>query len=748
MFISKLFQNGHFSPMRAYLPHFFVFLFVVCTFGLAQADVPDMMINTDGTSQIHNEEQIWVSPIDSTVVMIVWRDFRLGYRRVGLGVSYDEGQTWVDSLLSGGIYTYYSDPAISGDRWGTFYPLTMNYFGYGNSDFAVWKTTDNGASWSGPYYALNNPGTGYLEDKEFLAIDRTGGTYDGNMYVAWARFPNPTRIMLVRSTTGGVTWEDTLIVGDPDDFGGWDAGQFAFPFVDAFGNVYVIWASICEIGGNYYRCQRMAKSTDGGQTFTFPDSIFVNNYVEEAPGGIDIFNSVCMDVDMTGGPYHGNIYFTVPDGVEDGLYYHSDILFMKSSDGGDSWTTPIRINDDPLGKEVFQFHQWITVNQKGAIIVLFYDQRNDPPLYRKFDTYIAFSFDGGETFTTNYRVSDVSSDPNDALAGEKIPHRPQGANKPFMSTLRSETSRAGLLGEYIGVVAFKDQVHCTWTDTRDGNQNVYYSNFGIPLLPPRLYLPEDGGDQLPIYPTFTWAACGYFDEVTYDLEISTDSTFTAIDYEYTDIDTNIFTVSKPLYPRMPTLLTPKDSSIASAYCPDFEWTNENISSEVEYFWRVKAYRIPDDTVSEYSNVWSFTVDASASAFYTLQVADDSLFTPGPEFYEYTDIYDTNFTIPDTLLDSTIYYWRVKALIEGGHESDWQKHPFQFTALHFTRGDANGDGEIDIADAVHLINYLFANGPAPQPLEAGDANCDGEVNIADAVYLVNYLFTGGPPPGCP
>ena len=49
---------------------------------LASADVPDMMINTDGTTQLHNEEQIWVSPIDSNVVMIVWRDFRLGYRRV------------------------------------------------------------------------------------------------------------------------------------------------------------------------------------------------------------------------------------------------------------------------------------------------------------------------------------------------------------------------------------------------------------------------------------------------------------------------------------------------------------------------------------------------------------------------------------------------------------------------------------------------------------------------------------------
>jgi hypothetical protein len=64
-----------------------------------------------------------------------------------------------------------------------------------------------------------------------------------------------------------------------------------------------------------------------------------------------------------------------------------------------------------------------------------------------------------------------------------------------------------------------------------------------------------------------------------------------------------------------------------------------------------------------------------------------------------------------------------------------------------RGDVNADGLIDIADVVYLINYLFIDGPPPDPLEAGDANCDGVVDIADVVYLINYLFTEGPSPGC-
>jgi hypothetical protein len=61
------------------------------------------------------------------------------------------------------------------------------------------------------------------------------------------------------------------------------------------------------------------------------------------------------------------------------------------------------------------------------------------------------------------------------------------------------------------------------------------------------------------------------------------------------------------------------------------------------------------------------------------------------------------------------------------------------------GDVNTDGQINSADVVYLINYLFIGGPPPTPLVAGDVNCDGKINVVDVVYLINYLFIGGPPP---
>ncbi|MCX6831907.1 MAG: dockerin type I repeat-containing protein [candidate division Zixibacteria bacterium] len=67
------------------------------------------------------------------------------------------------------------------------------------------------------------------------------------------------------------------------------------------------------------------------------------------------------------------------------------------------------------------------------------------------------------------------------------------------------------------------------------------------------------------------------------------------------------------------------------------------------------------------------------------------------------------------------------------------------------GDANGDGTIDIADAVFLVPYIFSGGPAPGDCiyaqGLGDANGDGGVDISDAVYLISYIFSGGAAPHC-
>jgi hypothetical protein len=67
------------------------------------------------------------------------------------------------------------------------------------------------------------------------------------------------------------------------------------------------------------------------------------------------------------------------------------------------------------------------------------------------------------------------------------------------------------------------------------------------------------------------------------------------------------------------------------------------------------------------------------------------------------------------------------------------------SIGYNIGDPSIDGTINIADVVFLINYLFVNGPAPDPFYLGDVTCDGQITTEDVVFLINYLFVNGPPP---
>ncbi len=77
-------------------------------------------------------------------------------------------------------------------------------------------------------------------------------------------------------------------------------------------------------------------------------------------------------------------------------------------------------------------------------------------------------------------------------------------------------------------------------------------------------------------------------------------------------------------------------------------------------------------------------------------------------------------------------------------------PFVVAVRSYICGDADQSQAVSIADAVYLINYIFAGGPAPIPAAAGDPDCSGATSIADAVYLINYIFAGGAAPcaACP
>lgn len=402
----------------------------------------NIKINSDASGQVQNEEQVAHNRTNPDNLVAVWRDFRLGYRRIGVGYSFDGGSTWSDTLMHPWYYYRHSDPGITVDRFGNFYACILSFESTDEPNgLFIYPSYDSGVTWEEPITVVDSVENAF-EDKQLVACDRTGAAFDGNLYVSWTRFwyGYYTEILLCRYT-GGARFEDPVLISD-------DPGvQWSVPVVGADGEVYVawLWYDVPMI--------RFDKSVDGGQTFG-DDQVLAYTTVtsDYLNGGIWVFAFPAMDADITGGPHHGNIYCAYMDRHP---YYDTNILFTRSTDRGDTWSDAIRLNDDDIYNECDQFHPWLYVDEKGVIHVIFYDRRNDEGRNLWMDLYYTKSTDGGETFSPNMRITTESCDPT---AG---------------------TITAGLIGEYIGLTVHDNVIHPVWTDTREGNQDVYTATIDV-----------------------------------------------------------------------------------------------------------------------------------------------------------------------------------------------------------------------------------------------------------------------------
>ncbi len=104
------------------------------------------------------------------------------------------------------------------------------------------------------------------------------------------------------------------------------------------------------------------------------------------------------------------------------------------------------------------------------------------------------------------------------------------------------------------------------------------------------------------------------------------------------------------------------------------------------------------------------------------------------FYDFTTDHDYG----------TEYLWYIVTWDDRGDSTAGPLWSFT-TEFDVICGDANGDTEINVSDAVWIINYVFVNGDPPDPLCKGDANGDTNVDVSDAVWIINFVFVSGDPP---
>ncbi len=314
--------------------------------------------------------------------------------------SEDGGLTWKQEQLTS-TYGVWGDPCIIVDTSGSFYYFHLSNPPQGNwIDRIVCQRLDSiGGQWtSGTYMGLN--GT-KAQDKEWAVVDPR----NNNIYVTWSQFDNygstdpadSSYIMFSMSDDHGETWAPSKrinkVAGDCIDSDSTVEG--AVPAIGPDGQIYVSWSGPLGI--------MFDRSLDEGDSWLDED-IFVSDH----PGGWNYsipgimrcngLPVTCCDISQ--GPYRGHIYINWTDqrnGVTD-----TDVWFVKSTDGGNTWTQPLRVNDDPPGRH--QFFTWMTIDQvTGWIWIVYYDRRDYSD--NQTDVYMAVSKDGGNTFF-NFRISE------------------------------------------------------------------------------------------------------------------------------------------------------------------------------------------------------------------------------------------------------------------------------------------------------------------------------------------------------
>ncbi len=200
------------------------------------------------------------------------------------------------------------------------------------------------------------------------------------------------------------------------------------------GVVYVAWFDITT------NTIKIVKSTNGGVSFTTPtDAASVIPLPATLPTSSFRTNSFPT---LTVDPQSGNIYIAWDD-YRNG---NADIFLTRSTNGGTSFTTPVKLNDDTTAND--QFFPWIA-SVPGRVSAIWYDRRLDPNNHNT-DIFYTDSTDGGATFSPNTRITDTSSDPNVQFSGKFI-------------------------GDYIGLAITRTEAHPVWTDTRNLNQDIFTS---------------------------------------------------------------------------------------------------------------------------------------------------------------------------------------------------------------------------------------------------------------------------------
>jgi hypothetical protein len=389
------------------------------------------------TGDAANEPSIAVDPTNPSKMTIGWRQFnsvQSNFRQGGWGYTTDGGTSWTfPGVLENNVFR--SDPVLNSNETGNFFYLSLLQTFCDD----MWRSLNGGQLWT----RLPPEGGGGGGDKEWFTIDKTNGMGHGFQYQAWSTAAACSSGQFSRSTNGGVTWMNPINIPNSPVWGTLD--------VDTNGNLFIGGG---DFGSQFY-CIRSSNAQNGNVTPTFDQVTTVNlgGSIEFGdlinPGGLA--GQIFLAVDRSGTITNNNIYMLAsvqPTGANNG----TDVMFARSTNGGQTFSAPHRINDDPINHNKWHWLGTLSVAPNGRIDSVWLDTRNasnntDSQLFYSYST------DGGNTWSPNVAVSNSFN--------------------PFLGYPNQNK-----MGDYITIVSDNTGGNVAYAATFNLEEDIYYVRVG------------------------------------------------------------------------------------------------------------------------------------------------------------------------------------------------------------------------------------------------------------------------------
>jgi hypothetical protein len=401
--------------------------FAACTDGQSEGPPPGQVF-------VNAEVEPWidVNPTNGANVIGVWQQDRWtdgGSHGLDTGYSMDGGATWAHATIPWSTcagsdeerYQRATDPWVSFGPTGVAHQvaLSLDPNGFTTAILAS-RSSDNGVTWSAPAVIIDDNDLRFFNDKESVTADPTDPDL---VYAVWDRiykpgqskgFPSQVNSFafrgfpyFARSTDGGATWEAPRRMSSNANL--FTIGNQIVVLPDGTLVDFTDYSTGSGVQPSNHDWKAVFISSDHGTTWT-PKPYLISKVSEvrhTIPDGS--FPVRAGGDDIAVDPASGDLYAVWTDArFGDGTY--NDVILSKSTDGGLSWSEPVKVSRNPAGIDAHT--PSVHVNADGDVAVSYYDYRNDDGDASngvETDFWFEQSSDGGSTWAET-RLTSASFD--------------------------------------------------------------------------------------------------------------------------------------------------------------------------------------------------------------------------------------------------------------------------------------------------------------------------------------------------